>query len=386
MAISALSQTPLGRATPAGYLPALTGLRFVLALWVILHHLAGQNMLLSATIDALPAPLATLIHGGYLAVQTFFLLSGFVLARSYANTRWNKSSGRQFAAARFARIYPVYLLSLVIVMKFIVEAMLTPGRTVMQKAGLLLDYAFLLQGWKPNPQVGWNTPAWSLSCEFFFYLCFPLLFAFLGNAKWRTISLTLGVCVIAPVVMAHTGVPWHLKPIIHLSDFVAGIVTARIFALIEGRPWAQQRGAWFYWPAAAAGIWFILHPRVLWGNYADLNTVLRPLNVLLLLGFALSGGWLARLLSLPRMEYLGKASYSMYVMHVPILWWWGRGVVHGGLNITGLPAAILYLATVTVASVLAFELVEIPVNRWIRDCVAGRRREAPVLQPEAVAA
>jgi peptidoglycan/LPS O-acetylase OafA/YrhL len=123
-------------------------------------------------------------------------------------------------------------------------------------------------------------------------------------------------------------------------------------------------------------LWFILHPRVLWPFRADLNTVLRPLNVLLLLGFALSGGWLARLLSSQRVEYLGKASYAMYILHIPILWWFGRGVVHGGLNITGVPAGILYLATVVAASVLAYEFVEIPVNRWIRGLVAGQT-EAP---------
>ena len=99
----------------------------MLAFWVILHHLAGKNMLLNSTIDALPATVANLIHGGYLAVQTFFLLSGFVLARSYAKVQWNRSTRIQFAAARFARIYPVYLLSLVIVLKFIVEAMFKPG-------------------------------------------------------------------------------------------------------------------------------------------------------------------------------------------------------------------------------------------------------------------
>jgi peptidoglycan/LPS O-acetylase OafA/YrhL len=51
-------------------------------------------------------------------------------------------------------------------------------------------------------------------------------------------------------------------------------------------------------------------------------------------------------------------------------------VVHGGLNITGIPAAILYLATVVAASVFAYEFVEIPVNRWIRGLVSGQK-EAP---------
>ena len=331
-------------------------------------------MLLGTTIDALPASLATLIHGGYLAVQTFFLLSGFVLARSYARTQWDLGSWKRFAVARFARIYPVYLVSLCIVLKFIVDAIFKAGRSPGQKASLLIDYGFLLQGWKPNPQVGWNTPAWSLTCEFFFYLCFPVLFALLRGARWKTIGVALAVCIITPVAMAHNAVPEYLKPLYHLADFVAGIATARIFALLEDRGSVRPHGAWLYWPAAVAGTWFILHPRVLWGTYADLNTALRPLNVLLLLGFAMSGGWLARLLSSSRAEYLGKASYAMYILHIPILWWWGRGVVHGGLNITGVPAAILYLGTVVAAAVLAYEWVEIPANRLVRGLVAGGRK------------
>src|SRR5437763_10601355 len=65
-------------------MPALTGLRFFLALWVILHHLTGPGQALGTTLSgALPAPLFTLIRGGYQAVTTFFVLSGFVLTRSY---------------------------------------------------------------------------------------------------------------------------------------------------------------------------------------------------------------------------------------------------------------------------------------------------------------
>src|SRR5262249_2744397 len=90
--IAPKSQAAPLRAEPAGYLPALTGLRFVLAFWVILHHLAGRNMLLGKTIDALPGPVSTLIHGGYLAVQTFFCPSGFVRARTLARVAWNKAS------------------------------------------------------------------------------------------------------------------------------------------------------------------------------------------------------------------------------------------------------------------------------------------------------
>ena len=66
--------------------PALTGLRFFLALWVILEHLTGPGQKLEATVLLLPHGMFTLIRGGYQAVTTFFVLSGFVLTRSYAAT------------------------------------------------------------------------------------------------------------------------------------------------------------------------------------------------------------------------------------------------------------------------------------------------------------
>src|SRR5881227_700121 len=93
-------------AKEAQYLPALTGLRFVLGLWVIMHHLTSPRMLLDHWNQTLPAAVQSLLRGGYLAVQTFFLLSGFVLAQNYASTRWNRQSLMRFGMARFARIYP----------------------------------------------------------------------------------------------------------------------------------------------------------------------------------------------------------------------------------------------------------------------------------------
>src|SRR5450631_2452471 len=70
--------------------PAVTGLRFFLALWVILHHLTGPGQKLEATALLLPHGLFTLIRGGYQAVTTFFVLSGFVLTRSYTATVWTR--------------------------------------------------------------------------------------------------------------------------------------------------------------------------------------------------------------------------------------------------------------------------------------------------------
>ena len=101
------------------HLPALTGLRFVLALWVIFHHLTGQGQMLEGAALALPQPLYALVRGGYLAVTTFFVLSGFVLARSYPVANWSARRLLHYGAGRIARIYPVYLFSLAVVAPFI---------------------------------------------------------------------------------------------------------------------------------------------------------------------------------------------------------------------------------------------------------------------------
>lgn len=354
-------------AAPGDYLPALTGLRFWLAVWVILHHICGQGMLLEPWANTLPAPVIKLIHGGYLAVQTFFILSGFVLARTYAHTKWDRRSLGRFFTARFARIYPVYFVSLIVMSPFIIEMLLTPVWTAARRASVLTNYVLVLQGWTGSLGVGWNTPAWSLSCEFFFYLWFPLLFVVLRNARWRTISAAIAVAILTPIALDHSGVPWSWKPVYHLADFVAGIAAARIFALLHGKAAWVNRGYWLYLPSLVLGGWLIAHPTVVDGSGADLNTFLRPLNVALLVGFALSGGWLAMWLSGRVADFLGKASYSMYVLHVPILWWTGRYLMHGNLHLTRPAGAAIYLVLVVAVSGLVYDRFEAPASAWIRE-------------------
>ena len=163
----------------SGHLPALTGLRFFLALWVILTHLIGTGHVYEPLILMLPVPLQDLIRRGYQAVPTFFVLSGFVLARTYGRIEWNRENFRKYLAGRFARVYPVYLLSLLIVSPFIVKA------HDQKKGWLVAMHLTLMQGWfAGHYTAGWNTPAWTLSCELFFYLMFPLLIIPLKNRGW----------------------------------------------------------------------------------------------------------------------------------------------------------------------------------------------------------
>jgi peptidoglycan/LPS O-acetylase OafA/YrhL len=356
-AAPALSRLKLGRRPAApSHLPALTGLRFVLALWVILHHLTGPGQTLGMTVQALPYAIYALIRGGYLAVTTFFVLSGFVLARSHAATRWTGASLWRYGVGRFARVYPVYLLSLLVVAPFIL-ADRAPG-----KGPLVAAHGLLIQGWLGHIPVDWNTPAWSLSCEIFFYITFPLAAAFLPRGTWRgTLGIAAAACCLTRLLWA-LGVPDGVKPLIHFSDFMMGIAAARVYDLLLARS-RPPSGAWLYLPASAGAAALIAYPQVL-PRLVDLNSALRPLNALLLIGFALGGGVSARALSSPPAVYLGKSSYAMYILHVPLLWWYLR-------CFRGFSAAA-YLAGVILISALTYGWIEEPANRWLRGRCSGR--------------
>jgi peptidoglycan/LPS O-acetylase OafA/YrhL len=100
--------------------------------------------------------------------------------------------------------------------------------------------------------------------------------------------------------------------------------------------------------------------------------VLRPLNVALLIGLALGGGYIAKILSSNAAGYLGKASYSMYILHVPLLWWYSRYTFYRFGATPPAWTGFLFIAAVIGISIAAFEFVETPGNRWIRDWAASR--------------
>ena len=329
-------------------------------------------MMLHSAVAGLPRPLRFLAEGGYLAVQTFFLLSGFVLARSYARTRWDRSSVFRYLSARIARIYPAYGLSLAIAAYFIARFLARPWISAGVKASALFDYAFLLQGWRRGAGPGWNTPAWSLSCELFFYVCLPAVLPLIWRAGKGAFACIVAGSFIAPVVLAHLNVPFYWKPIYHFADFTMGIAAARIFGDLELREDGRRLAARLCLPAIVLGAGFIAFPGVLDGTYLDLNAALRPLNAVALIGLAFGRGLVAQALSLRAIEYLGEASYSMYILHVPLLWWYGNGGLkrlHLDLlpaALAPLPAAVIYGMAVLIAAVLSFEFVEKPASRWIR--------------------
>jgi peptidoglycan/LPS O-acetylase OafA/YrhL len=349
---------------PKNYLTALTGLRFFLALWVVLHHLTGAGMMLEPWALSLPHPAYTLIRDGYLAVSAFFVLSGFVLMQSYGNTQWTHASLMKYARGRFARVYPVYALSLLLVAPYISLA------NVPNKSSLVTNYVLLFQGWTGKLPVHWNTPAWSLSCEMFFYLCFPLAVIWLRKLSGRlAVAAAVAICFL-PALMWKLGVPDAFKPLIHLADFLLGILASRAYEYL--RPHLTGRGYWLYIPGMAGVVALMLKPLAI-PAVLDLNGFLRPFTALALIGLALAGGWVATLLSSRAAVFLGKASYSVYILHIPLLWSYKRWAPYWFPGLSGPWMAAVYVCGVVAVSALVYLFLEEPVNQYLRQRQSARR-------------
>ena len=317
---------------------------------MILHHLTGPGDSLEPLARQLPVCLFTLIRGGFQAVTTFFVLSGFVLTRTYWSTEWSRRNLVNYWIGRAARIYPVYLVSLLAILPFVVEDR-TPW-----KGGYFAAYATLLQAWLGPLPVGWNTPAWTLSCEMFFYTLFPVSALLIRRATWRNVAIVAAAAVCLTRVMWAAGISDDIKPLVHLADFLMGVTAACGFALIE-RGGRIPAGWKLYIPGLLGGASVIAFPALL-PKFVDVNTALRPLNGLALIGLAIGGGFVARFLSMRILVYLGKSSYAMYILHVPVMWWYLREAK------TFSPW--LYIAIVIAVSALVYGVYEEPSNRWLR--------------------
>ena len=305
---------------PAPEILELTSLRFIAALHVVVYHafpLAG--------VDA-PRWLTPLVHTGFISVGFFFVLSGFIL--SYAHC--DPISGMRtpvavFARSRFARLYPVYLLS------FFLDAPRAIGyfvRSEMPGKALVAGLAYLsmMQAWVPRLAVAWNPAGWSLSDEVFFYALFP----FFASVLWRISSgwvpyLTAGMAV-APVALSWTlthkfgvwngGPEWRsfgaYHPLVRFPEFLFGMAVGRLYFLHPKTRNGTQLVAF-----GLAGILYFLYTS---GDYPPLvlhNGLLAPCHALVIYGLASGAG--VRSLSSPWLIYLGRASYCLYLLHEPIL-------------------------------------------------------------------
>ncbi len=199
-------------------LHALTGLRFIAALLVVLFHFEGtwrwDAFVLSPT-PLIPITIRQALHNfsfnGFVGVNIFFILSGFVLAYNYLTpTNTLNGTRKAFWVARVARIYPVYLLGILFgAMPYAWNHAASAPPIVTGVSALTL-----VQAWQPYVGTAWNPPGWSLSAEIFFYMLFPFVAPWIARFReWFLYVLMIGcwcICLAVPLLYATLN-PDHVR-------------------------------------------------------------------------------------------------------------------------------------------------------------------------------
>lgn len=354
---------------------ALTGIRAVMAYWVVCHHLLP--------VDAELAPLFLLVARGAIGVDVFFILSGFILAYTYQNRH---ISDRAFWLLRAARIYPVYLLGMILFTPFILLNLTELHSSMTGVAVRVLVYGvttlLLVQAWLPQLALAWNGPGWSLSAEAFFYALFPFVLRIL---KSRPLAFTVGVAGLCYVLYL---VPHAIfqtlpesvagdyqsilfatfNPLIRLPEFIIGMCLARFLLNGHGRIVARFT---FMILIAFLAVTSLIENEIVFRALAPL------LICLLLTALFFGGGLIGRILAFRPMVELGHASYAVYILHIPVAYWFHWMTIGNPKAIFTIPDIAFYLVILTALALLSYRYIERPSNEALRQrFVTGDGRQA----------
>ena len=358
---------------PRPDLPALTGVRGVAAWFVVLYHIRG------AAGGQLPEWLIAILAKGYLAVDLFFMLSGFVLWLNYSNKlrQGGFAAAPQFLARRIARIWPLHLLILAGAVAFaaILQASGRPNPAQFPWTELPL-HILLIQNWGLTSALGWNDPAWSISCELAAYLLFPLLALV---ADWRRLSDG----VLAGIVVATAiGLHWLMRDQPNLGSDIPRFGLAR--ALAEFLIGTLVCALWSSWreqprrPLLASIAVSLLSSAALLTGAMPETLAVPFLFAALLLALALAP---ANPLGSRPLHYLGEISYATYLLHF-LLFILFKLLFVSDASAVPLPLLGLFLALTFAGSVLLHHFVESPAQRALNRAF-GRQPKAALSERAA---
>jgi peptidoglycan/LPS O-acetylase OafA/YrhL len=356
-------------------LPALTTLRFFAALHVVLFHMKVVKIL-----DGGPWWYQNFASIGYVGVNFFFVLSGFILVYTYAGPSLDP---RQFWQARWARIYPAYVLSLIVAAPFFFFAVghLDLPFFAWSKAhlaGACILTLGLMQAWIPQAALTWNPVCWSLSVEAFFYGLFPLLLPWGKRAPALRLVLWIMACWMISLsfslayILVHpdsldqinslaTNLFWKnvlsFNPLVRLPEFLVGMLACRLF--LSGRGERRLAAA-----LVMSGLLGVAVVTLLAGwipNPVISTGLLSPAFAAIIYGFALRPRWLS-FLEARWLLRLGNASYSLYLLHSIIL----AKAFAALSNLPGWIRVAGSLGAAVGAALLSYDWIEEPARRVLR--------------------
>lgn len=376
------------------YLPSLTSLRGIAAFWVVLYHYFQYFQNLH------PERYARPMARGYLAVDLFFMLSGFVMTHVYHyvfTKRVDAANYWSFLAARIARLYPVHLtvLSLFLATAIAFRVMAYTATGTFQAIPLegarslsaLVANLFMLQGIHASA-LSWDYPAWSISLEFMAYLAFP----FLLHRIWRTGALSK--IVLAAGLFAALGWLAYLTDdhfdqwdgpqtlLRCLPEFLLGTLLYCAFRAGTSVVGALRDTAVLGIFATLIASLYVDAPDLL---IVGLFAVLVPTTVL-------NRGRVAILLNSGPLTWLGNISYSLYLVHGFVQYLTTKLLSHG-LGINGREdlsrgGSLLLLAAMVGISLLlatySCRYIEDPGRRYLRRALSLKRAQARIRESGSI--
>ena len=383
-----------------GEIRALTGLRALAAAWVVVHHFWALTP--SANWAPLLEPVRPLLQVGWLGVDLFFVLSGFVLTHNYVHTMGARPRLRAtvvFYWNRLSRVWPLWAFVTVLFTGWLVIKHVTVGgehlhEGVQPSVGPLplLEQLLMVQAWsRPLPYGGAAIgPGWSLSAEWLAYCTFPLLVLLFYRIS-RGPAVVLGIAAVAALlpfasfVAAEGRHDFDWSWLARIAGcFVAGALASLAVRRIAATPRTRRVAGVV---AGVAGVqllvvvwWAALSP----GDYAG---IVVPLFPVLVGALALADTGLARWLSVPWLVLGGRISFALYLVHQCVfeVFWTGMDVLpvlgpHSRWSALVAPAV---LVSTVPAAYLLWRYVEEPARLRMR-ALERRRRPTPVPAPRPV--
>ncbi len=349
----------------SGELRTLTSLRGLAAISVVLFHYAIAADWMSQV------PLITPVPHGYIAVDLFFILSGFIMAHTYQDVfearKWAFLPA--FFIKRVARIVPLNTAIVLVLVGANLVYQTTAETTILVRSDQPLRDGILNILLLPGFGIGVNLngPSWTISNEFAAYLCFPAILILLGGRSPRVEMLVFGTGLAGLAVLAapnpHLGlfiVAFPKALILCLIEFTLGILSFKLLrrAHIRQVLRSDRAGAVVI---AAIGILVLLR--------IDLLTVFAFPALIMML--TVNQGMIGRIAGTQILFFVGEISFSIYLLHIPLrpLWFglidrmWGYPIPFWG----GELAILLTTLMVIPIAYATYVTIERPGRRFIRD-------------------
>ncbi len=356
---------------PQASIKPLTSLRFFAAIWVILysysHELGG----------AVSVPF---LDKGYLGVEMFFVLSGFILSYVYFETF---GAGRfdyaEFINHRLARIYPLHLATLAFTLLLIAVAAF---RGVTLDANVdnwqaLPAHLLLMQAWGMAPSASFNHASWSISAEWFAYLIFPAVVALAWRLRERPLlAVALAMLVLTGLYIGFEAVTGF--PLTEATFQWGALRIVPTFLLGSALYLAWRKGAVARKGVSLAGVVIAA------GTVLAAASLKRPdLLIVMALGLlVLSVAGLDSagkgIMSNRVLVYLGEISFATYMIYVPWKWVYLKTVetvLHVPDHQLPLVWWLVGLVALVPLSMLAHHLIEQPFRRIFRRLGQGLREK-----------